>query len=771
MSEKKIKDLTYIRLLNSKQEQGTLSIGDSIGDDSVGGEGQVLKLLSLSNYNCDEFVIKVFHDLERNADKENKIKDMLSLSEKYDIPNTVCWPFAIVYDKDKFVGYLMKKAQGVSLSKFMHGKKTQSEFNNYKDCHYAQICLSIMNTVQKLHQYDILVGDINEDNFIVNNPNMVYFIDTDSYQFGKYKCNVGRENYFSPEYYETQMLDENSEGYSIIILIFKILMLGRDPFTSRLNEELSKKEKVIKGLFPYNINDDITKKLISPPFYFELWNKLSLDLKYYFINIFTRYEVYNGTFDIISILEQYLDDCSEIVECLEEKSSDNYTDIGNASINIENTNVESKDEIDNDLSKNSDDTMLGMEFSEISNIGSSENSELKTTNEVNKNDNSHNNIDDTINLSSSLYKLALKCQKIINDILEKHKTNINNTVPKKVMNRIRNELEISLPNGLKVINERGNKVTIQCADFGIQTSSSSNTKGREHNYNKALKRIVVEINNKTKEIINDKEKRNNNEEEILNLSTNALKNEENEIFDSSMYVNKTSSSNTSKNLKNSENLLKKCQSIILRILDNRDIDSIDKDSCEIIKYELNNILDKGVTSFFKDKSIYIAMCPDLKIEAYSSGTNNELNYINTLKKLYNSILDMGITNDIPKSSNVMDKNVTISDEIKKEDENKTIMSVSDNDTIKELELVYKELMNLSSIGKLKTRGQIMFGFQKCVQKYPRLNTLIPKPKLVGKTYVMIVRQIQKTFSSNKMSKCYVQYFDFIKSNIKGLYDK
>lgn len=113
-----------------------------------------------------------------------------------------------------------------------------------------------------------------------------------------------------PTYYENGILDEDSEGYSICILIFKILMLGRDPFTSLLKVE-SKKERVTKGMFPYNIRDDITKKLINRPLYVNLWKRLSIDLKLYFINVFSRVESYNGSFEIINILEDFLNESIE----------------------------------------------------------------------------------------------------------------------------------------------------------------------------------------------------------------------------------------------------------------------------------------------------------------------------------------------------------------------------------------------------------------------------------------------------------------------------
>ncbi len=484
MSETTIHNLKYFRRLNSCCEQGTLSIGDTIGEETFGGEGKVLKLLSLSHYNCDDFVIKIFHNIERNSDKESKIKSMLALSEKSDIPETVCWPLAIVYDEnDKFVGYIMRKAQGFSLSEFMHGKKTQRDFHNYHDSNYIQMCLSILKTLEKLHEYNILVGDINEDNFIVRDPTTIYFIDSDSYQFGKYKCNVGRENYFSPEYYESQIANEDSEGYSIIILIFKILMLGRDPFTFRT--DIQRRDKVIKGLFPYSLNDVEIAKLITPSFYVELWKKLSTDLKQYFINIFTRREVYNGTFDIKCILEQYLDVCNEsptpVIETIEEEEPISASTI-NKTIAEKNNSSET---IVKTTVLNEKESSTKPELSPIK-----EDKVPKVVNVTPRteciSDNSEGN---------SKNDLLLKCITVIEHIMQNE---TSRKLSDDSLKKIKDELNKVLPTKLQISRANKKGYHISCSDLGIEAWSCKYS-SKEDNYRNSLRILYARIL-KTKKI-------------------------------------------------------------------------------------------------------------------------------------------------------------------------------------------------------------------------------------------------------------------------------
>ncbi len=762
MPEVKTKELTYIRLLSSGREQGTLLVGDSIGDDGVGGEGQVLKLLSLTNYNSNEFVIKVFHDLERNVGKENKIKDMITLSEKCDIPDTVCWPFAIVYDNGKFVGYLMKKANGVSLSKFMHGKKTQNEFTSYCDGDYVQMCLSIMNTVQKLHLNDILVGDINEDNFMVENPQKVFFIDTDSYQFGKYKCGVGRENYFSPEYYETEILDENSEGYSIIILIFKILMLGRDPFTSRLKEELSKREKVIKGMFPYQINSDVTKKLISPPFYYELWERLSLDLKQYFINIFTRFEVYNGTFDIINILEQYLDDCEEIFDYSVKKPIDKYEKTSDICTII--------DKKSNEFVNDSNNTSLEKNYIEV----------IDDNFVVNEKCNIIRKQNDS---NDSQYELAVICRKIIVDTLYKYNNSLIKPVTYVTITEIismlqsasietfleiKDKLNEVLPNKL-VVSHKKKKVSIRCDDFEVEASSGSKGNTQKFNYNRALKRMYLKFLSTTQTIISKKE----------NIDTDI----EEDLTGNNDYTTKVEVINSSNDNIKSDNavdetndsLLHRCQIIIRTILCNKGISTADKALCEEIKIELIKVLKKGMFSSIVDGKSYNIKCPELDVEASCSGPNDEINYVKALKSLYEKIMEIRIYENEGEKTSDLDVNDNLNSNNDSKNTNPisqrldSIESNSEKDIKKDLSRLYyywwSEIDKIKASKKRKkiTNSDIRNAYNTVTIKHNKLRYLMPRIEKGSNSYFLRVTELGKTFRNKKIGECLADYLQYIRS--------
>lgn len=93
--------------------------------------------------------------------------------------------------------------------------------------------------VNKLHSKNIVIGDINQGNILVNNQAMIKLIDCDSYQVeynGKfYLCEVGIPEYTSPELQEKSFngiqRTKNHDCFGLAVMIFKILMFGRHPYS------------------------------------------------------------------------------------------------------------------------------------------------------------------------------------------------------------------------------------------------------------------------------------------------------------------------------------------------------------------------------------------------------------------------------------------------------------------------------------------------------------------------------------------------------------
>lgn len=300
-------------------ETGEIVLGNLLSNE--GGEGDIYKLLSINpsepDVTADLLVAKIYHDKGLAKSKQSKILKMLDmlydLDDDEDFEN-VCWPYYAIYDGNEFVGFLMQKAIGKTLGKLFY-PDFKENFPHYNREDLVHICLKIIERFKRLHKYNVILGDINEDNFVINSRDEIYFIDTDSYQVGNERCQVERPEYKAPELIEgkTNKLTLETEGYSLCILLFKILMLGKHPFVFRMNDDsqntgdLSIEERIVRGMFPYSLDTNENERRVPPGFYLDVWNDFAIELKQFFIDIFTRKKSINSADEIKSKLEKYLE--------------------------------------------------------------------------------------------------------------------------------------------------------------------------------------------------------------------------------------------------------------------------------------------------------------------------------------------------------------------------------------------------------------------------------------------------------------------------------
>lgn len=154
--------------------------------------------------------------------------------------------YVLVNDDDEFVGYLMGKAAGIPLLKLIADGAVESEFRRlYPEMtkiDLIDICLSFLDAIEELHKRDIIVGDLNANNILVDpTNNTVHLIDADSYQYagGKFPCNVGVEKYTSPEFlenHESKIRTEQNELFVVARILCEVLMMVDNPYNSKVSE-------------------------------------------------------------------------------------------------------------------------------------------------------------------------------------------------------------------------------------------------------------------------------------------------------------------------------------------------------------------------------------------------------------------------------------------------------------------------------------------------------------------------------------------------------
>lgn len=246
----------------------------------IGGEGCVYCI-------TDELVAKIYNKEHLTKTRVEKISMMVN---KRVNDYSICWPISEVRNEDNFiVGYTMKKCVGKPISTLYRGPIiSKNLYPKFSNIDLIDICVKVLRKIEKLHRNNVLLADINDRNFLINDEKEVFLIDTDSYQIEDYCCEVGTIGYIAPELkggtLGSNLRTFEDEGYSISVFIFRTLMHGYFPF-AQVGTDLDYIQLIKKQVFPYSLKDYSTKKKV-PPKAFELWSSIPTMLKKMFIQTF-----------------------------------------------------------------------------------------------------------------------------------------------------------------------------------------------------------------------------------------------------------------------------------------------------------------------------------------------------------------------------------------------------------------------------------------------------------------------------------------------------
>ncbi len=268
-------DIVYYR-----ERFGSLSyqLKKSLAD---GGEGKIY-----SGTGGKVYKIYKPHRLTGNAIK--KLEAMIA--EKPHLSDNICWPEDLIFEPSESripVGFSMTNVNAESrniptleqliTNPVYHGKEW-----NRKDL--VRVCIKTVELFEQLHKHNILMGDVNPKNILVDKYGNVFFIDVDSYQFKEFLCPVGMLEYVSPRIHGmTGTLIEiertvEDELFAIITLIYRILFLNALPFP--LNT-VDLKDAIINHRFRFDSNDT------SGDDYF-VWKNLTPNLRKIFTDAFVE---------------------------------------------------------------------------------------------------------------------------------------------------------------------------------------------------------------------------------------------------------------------------------------------------------------------------------------------------------------------------------------------------------------------------------------------------------------------------------------------------
>ncbi len=190
-----------------------------------GGEGSIFSTSEPG------IVAKIY--FEKCITQNRKDKLILMTEHQPNISN-VCWPIDIILNKHgEFVGYIMLQAHGKDMAKTIFKGKC-GKFNRSE---LVECLINIFETISKLHKNNILLGDINGGNILINSSQEIYFVDTDSYQIEQYPCPVGTELFTPPEIFKSENGDfskflrsPEDERYALGVLAFMTIIPGATPY-------------------------------------------------------------------------------------------------------------------------------------------------------------------------------------------------------------------------------------------------------------------------------------------------------------------------------------------------------------------------------------------------------------------------------------------------------------------------------------------------------------------------------------------------------------
>lgn len=247
------------------------------------GKGKEAECFLTSNIT----VIKLFNSKSDLEQKYKKINKLIKLNSKN---KNICFPKHFVFnDKKEFVGYSMNKAFGVELKDCLFTIGGQKKhFPRWTTQDINKLCLALIHAVNDVHEYNIIIGDLNASNIIIKNSEELYLIDSDSYQIDKLLCTVGVPEYTRPKYinkkdYNYQKIKED-DNYAVTVLCFQILMGSQLPYTYKGGGTIQ--ENINKGYFPYHKTDRTKCHDVPNDVYIKLWFQLCPELRHFFFDVF-----------------------------------------------------------------------------------------------------------------------------------------------------------------------------------------------------------------------------------------------------------------------------------------------------------------------------------------------------------------------------------------------------------------------------------------------------------------------------------------------------
>ncbi|REG49566.1 DNA-binding helix-hairpin-helix protein with protein kinase domain [Paraburkholderia sp. BL6669N2] len=237
-----------------------------------GGEGSVFESTEFSR----DSVAKVYHS-PLPTDKQSKLRAMVRLGNGH-LRQIAAWPTQLLLRQKggAIAGFLMARIEGYQPIHNLSSPASRKQL--FPDANYAflvHVARNVAASFDAVHAHGHVVGDVNENNFLVGRNGTVKLIDCDSFQISdggtKYTCDVGVLLFTPPELqkvgtFRGRERAANHDNFGLAVLIFQLLFLGRHPFSGvPLGKGDGSIEEAIAGFRFAYANDRRQRQVDSPP--------------------------------------------------------------------------------------------------------------------------------------------------------------------------------------------------------------------------------------------------------------------------------------------------------------------------------------------------------------------------------------------------------------------------------------------------------------------------------------------------------------------------
>lgn len=225
-----------------------LVLGNRLGQ---GGEGAVYALGNSANE-----VVKIYHDRTVSVERRRKLRHMVSIANPSLVRHTA-WPTDLI--EGATFAMVMPRAAGHELHDIYGPKSRMLKLPHAKFRFLVTVAYNLCAALHEIHAVGAIVGDFNPRNILVGEKAGVCFVDCDSFQVNLgheiFRCLVGTPDGLAPEAhghdFHALTRVANHDNFTLAVLIFQLLFLGRHPFAGVGGHDYELPEAIRRHLYAY----------------------------------------------------------------------------------------------------------------------------------------------------------------------------------------------------------------------------------------------------------------------------------------------------------------------------------------------------------------------------------------------------------------------------------------------------------------------------------------------------------------------------------------